>query len=1607
MTAGTTASGTAILGEVLEILRARGEGPGPARIAELLFARGSEEDLGPYAAADLATLAAAAHERLATRRLGRPKITVENPAAAGADGPLGAVTVIEILNDNMPFLVDSVMGELTDQGRGARLVLHPILTVRRDQEGRLLELKGAGPSLEGENRESLIHIHVERIATAQERDKVAKALDLALAEVRSAVSDWRSMLARVDRVIAAWRRDPPPLPVEEVSEALQFLEWLRDDNFTFLGVRDYTVTAVEGGHQVERLDETGLGVLRDPAVRVLRRGREAVNASGEMREFLRSTRALVVTKANLRSRVHRRVHMDYVGVKLWDAEGRLSGEMRLVGLFTSTAYTRSTRTIPYLRRKVERAIAEAGFEPASHSGKALMNVMESYPRDELFQLDDRTLFAFAMQIMALDEHPRVRVLARRDTFDRFVSVLAYVPRDRYSTEVRIRIGEHLERVYAGRVVNWQPAFPEGSLARVHFIVGRYGGKTPEVSQAELETAVAAIVRTWSDGLRSALAAARGPEAERLAAHWSDAFSAAYREAYDPATALADLATLERLGAERRIAIDFVRRPGEDARCIGLKLYSHADPVPLSDRVPVLENMGLRVIDERTYRIAPTEAPVAYLHDMTLERADGAAFERDDESDRRLEALFLAVWFGHAENDGFNALGLRAGLGWRQIAVVRAYARYLRQIRIPYSLDYISAALARVPAIAGRLAALVEARFDPSLPRGPGASEDREATLVAEIESALESVASLDDDTIVRRLMNAIRSTLRTNLWQLGADGQPHRTFAFKIDSRAVTDLPEPKPFREIWVYSPRVEGIHTRFGPVARGGLRWSDRPQDFRTEVLGLVKAQQVKNAVIVPAGAKGGFVPKHLRPGMARDAWMQEGTEAYRIFVGSLLTVTDNLAPDGTVLPPASVVRHEGDDPYLVVAADKGTATFSDTANGIALDHGFWLGDAFASGGSAGYDHKKMGITARGAFEAVKRHFREIDLDILTSPFTVAGVGDMSGDVFGNGMLLAETIRLVAAFDHRDIFLDPDPDPAASFAERKRLFDLPRSSWADYDATKISRGGGVYSRSAKAIDLAPEARALLGLVEERPTPQAVMRAILKLKVDLLWFGGIGTYVRGPEESDADVGDRANDAIRVTAVEVGARVIGEGANLGLTQRARIAFGLAGGRCNSDAIDNSAGVNSSDVEVNIKIALGRALRGGRLDLAARNRLLASMTDEVAGLVLANNYTQTLSISLTARRGMEDFGYQRRLMQGLERAGRLARAVEMLPDDAELARREKAATPLTRAEIGVLLAYAKMTLKESLIGTSVPDEPYLEAELFAYFPSAMREAHAEDIRAHRLRRDIITTRLANAMIDLGGATFVTRVADQTGAEAPEIARAFMAARDVFGLPALLHEIGALDAEIPGGVQLDLYGRVQDLAIGTTTWFLRNVDLAVGLDAVVARFRAGVADLGPRLAGLLTAGLDGLAAEAAAGLVASGVLEPLAGRIARLPAEGAVPDIVLVAERAGTDLTTAAGAVFALAERFRIDRLMALSRAVPVGDYYDGLALDRARGVLADAHRAIAVAALGTTGGLEAWLAARGADVDRTLAAVGEIAGGGTPSVSRFAVAAGLVADLARG
>ncbi|WP_099867027.1 NAD-glutamate dehydrogenase [Pararhizobium haloflavum] len=1561
----------------------------------VLFGRVAYDDLDAYDGSELAMVARHAHAEVNAFDGKSARISVVSPTDLSADGQ--QVSIISVTDRNMPFLYDSIVGEISAAYRTIFLAMHPILC--RGEDGGL-ELFSSSRPCPPSQRISHVQIHVP-VLSDEQGETLREKLKSILEQVHAAVGDWKPMLSRLDRTMTLLEEAPASGRKAERAEALAFLRWLRDDNFTFLGMREYVYSSEDGEGKVERAREKGLGILADPDIRVLRLGKDHVTTTPEILAFLEGPDSLIVTKANMRSMVHRRAYMDYIGVKLYGEDGTLAGELRIVGLFTSTAYTRSVADIPLLRMKVDAVVSRLGFDPESHSGKMLFNTLESYPRDDLFQTDVETLTAFSMQLNELADRPRVRVLPRIDRFDRFVSVIVYVPRDQYDSDVRERIGLALADHFDGHVSAYYPAFPEGNLARVHFIIGRAGGKTPRVAQDKLERHVRTIVTRWEDRF----------DLDRPLGTPMLHASEAYRERYTPSEAIADLADLQACNALGAIRIELSEsKDGETAR-LTLKIFHAFEPVALSRRVPLLENLGFNVISEQTFdlQVKPDKGPshLVVLHEMELEPADVASFDLAA-TGPLVEHAFLEAWHGRIDDDRFNRLVVSAGLTAEQVVVLRAYGRYMRQLGSSYSQDYIARVLNRYPALTRKLFELFRIRFDPDMALDQRTRRMETARKV--IAQALGDVTILEEDRILRRYENAILATLRTNYHQRDAAGDARPTLALKINPRALDSVPEPKPFREIFVYGAEVEGVHMRFGPVARGGLRWSDRPEDYRTEVLGLVKAQQVKNAVIVPVGAKGGFFPKRLPMSKGRDAVFDAGRDAYKTFIRTLLSVTDNIV-DGAIVPPDKTIRHDGDDPYFVVAADKGTATFSDTANAISQEHDFWLDDAFASGGSAGYDHKKMGITARGAWEAVKRHFREMDIDIQTTPFTVVGVGDMSGDVFGNGMLLSRQIRLLAAFDHRDIVIDPDPDPATSFKERKRLFGLGRSSWQDYNRDKLSPGGMVISRSEKSVKLTAAAAAAIGLDKSTASPPEIISAILKAPADLLWFGGIGTYVKAADESDADVGDRTNDGIRITAGEVGARVIGEGANLGVTQKGRIAYGLAGGRCNSDAIDNSAGVNSSDVEVNIKIALASAMKEGRLSRADRDKLLVSMTDEVAALVLRNNYLQSLAISLTERRGSQAAGELGQLMLRLEEEGRLDRKVETLPAPQVFAERYAAGKPLTRAEIGVLLSYAKIGLFDDLTASSLPADPYFETTLGSYFPRAMREGFDGDIANHRLRREIVATLLANDAINRGGPGFVSYFADASGALPANTIKAFVIARDGLQLNDDYDQIDALDTKLPGDVQNRLYQMVGDTLRGATGWALRSSAYNGDLKTSVTALRDAAKRLKPILKSLIPPFLKEEAEARLVMLLDAGVPDRLAKAAAMLPTLAHVPEMAEIAVSCDTDVEATARQYFAVTDAFRIGRIEAAARRIDTADHYTALALARNLDEISVARRAITSVALSRFGKeanpVEAWIRNDKLRISRVRGQILALAEGGDFNVARLTVAAGMMADLARG
>jgi len=1555
--------------------------------SRVLFAGAVAEEIAIYPAKDLAELAKGSLEFLRLRRPGRAKIRSINPAGAFAQQ-----TVIEIANDDMPFLVDSVLALLNERGHEIRLLLHPVLHIARDGTGKLVKLeeKPAADTM----RESFIHIHVERIADS-EHEAVEREIEAVLGDVRMAVLDWRAMRGRLKAAVAEYQSNPPPVPVDDLAESIAFLEWLLDNHFTFLGMREYRFEGGSKRGQLTAVQGSGLGILRKSETQVLRRGGELVSITPEIRAFLMQPVALIITKSDVRANVHRRAAMDYIGVKLFDPEAELAGELRIVGLFTSTAYTRSPSTIPLIRRKIEAVMQASGFNPSGHSGKALINVLETFPRDELFQIDRDTLSEMAHGILRLEERPRTRLFVRHDRFDRFVSAFAFIPRDRFNSDVRQRVGDIIAKAFRGRVVSFSPSFGESTLVRVHYIILRAPGPDPKPELKEFEAEVVEAVRNWDDRLQSELAQSQLAGA---AAKWRGAFPAGYRDVTTPKQSLKDIAELEALPRDGSVSVEFAQSRAEQFHEVNLRLYHHGEAIPLSNRLPILENMGFKAIEETTYDVSP-QGMKAVIHDVVLEAAiEGAAFGRRAEA---LQATFMAVWNGAAENDAFNALTLKQSIHWRDIALIRALARYLRQGATGFSAEYVAQTMVKHSAIAEQIVELFHARFSPEK-----ADDGRTHELSASIEEALQKVSVLDEDRIIRSYRNLVLSIQRTNFFQRRQEEHP--TISLKVDSRNVEGLPEPKPFAEIFVYSPEMEGIHLRFGRIARGGIRWSDRPEDFRTEILGLAKAQNVKNVVIVPVGAKGGFVPKKLPAGASREAIQAEGVRSYRSFISSLLDITDNLKGD-VVVPPQDVERRDGDDPYLVVAADKGTATFSDLANQISAEHGFWLDDAFASGGSAGYDHKKMAITARGAWEAVKRHFREMNVDIDTTEFTVMGIGDMSGDVFGNAMLLSPHIRLLAAFDHRDIFIDPDPKPAKSLEERKRLFGLPRSSWQDYDKSAISPGGGVFSRALKSIPLNDAIRKLSGLSGTAATPQQLMNALIKVPVDLLWLGGIGSFIKSSAEPNSEVGDRSNDAIRVNAAEVRARVIGEGANLGVTQRGRIEFARLGGRINTDAIDNSAGVNSSDMEVNIKIALGAAEQAGKLNRAERNRLLADMTEEVAALVLRNNYLQPLSLSLAVARGTEENSYALMLMHDLEKRGLLDRSLEALPQDAEVMARDARGEMLTRPEFAVLFAYAKIALKHDLLESNVPDDDYLSRELKRYFPKRMADNYGGEIEQHRLRREIVATMLANSIINRGGPGFVARLESETGATPAQIAAAFAVARDSFDFTHYNQAVDRLDNKIQNALQTRLYLEVQSLLRRAVQWFLRNTELGSGLNEIVSQFHKGIDELKGSLRDYLPQSAAQALDKRAEELKAAGLPHELAQAIASLGYLQRAPDIVQVANECRSSPALAAKVLYASAAQFELDLVIAQAGELVARDFFERLAINRTVDQVFLAHRGITRRALkeyeAAGDPWAAWVKAHYERVDKAVKTIGELMSEKPFDLAKLSVAQGLLSDLA--
>ncbi len=1542
--------------------------------------------------------AAMSHYRFAAQRpQGTASVRVFTPSVEENDWAADGHTVIEIVTDDMPFLVDSVTMSLTAQGLPIHVVIHPQLLVRRDVTGQLLEVcdgEDDAASVTSELvRESWMHIEVDREADQQGLDEVASHLTRILRDVREVVEDWKKMHEQALQIVSDLQKSPPPLSEAEITEGEALLSWLANDHFTFLGYREYQLQEVDDEDVLRALPGTGLGILRSDQDMSPSFGKlpPAVRAKAREKQLM------IITKANSRATVHRPAYLDYVGIKTFNDAGEVVGERRFLGLFSSAAYTESLTRIPMLADKARTLIDKAGFTPQSHSGKALMDILETYPRDELFQTPVDELLPVAEAVLHLRERRQLRFFVRRDTYGRYLSCLLYLPRDRYTTQVRERLQLILKEAMGAETIDYSARVSESVLARLHFVARAKQGETLlEFDQGELERKLADATRSWSDDLATALGQEFGEAAvSRLSRRYGDAFPEAYKEDFTAHVAATDIRRMEDVRSDS-VGLCLYTPPDAEPGVARFKVFRTGGPLSLSHVLPLLSAMGVEVVDERPYELARREGP-AWIYDFGLRRDK----PMPPDAQELFQDGFLATWSGRAESDGFSALVLEGSIPWRQVTILRAYAKYFRQCGTPFSQAYIEASLlANVP-IARLLVELFQVRFDPTY----DADRDADcAQLDKQITEALDEVASLDQDRILRSYLNAVKSTLRTNFYQHDADDNLKEAMALKLEPKSMPDLPEPRPQFEVFVYSPRVEGVHLRFGAVARGGLRWSDRREDFRTEILGLVKAQMVKNAVIVPVGAKGGFYCKQLpNPAVDRDAWLAEGIACYKTFISCLLDITDNLIA-GKTKPPPEVVRHDGDDSYLVVAADKGTATFSDIANSVSKDYGFWLGDAFASGGSVGYDHKAMGITARGAWVSVQRHFRERGIDCQNQDFTAVGIGDMSGDVFGNGMLLSRHTLLVAAFDHRDIFLDPYPDAETSYDERRRLFELPRSSWADYDKSLISEGGGVYSRTLKSIPISKEVAAALCLEKvTKMTPAELMRAILLAPVDLLWNGGIGTYVKAHTETNAEAGDKANDAIRVNGRELRCEAVGEGGNLGLTQLGRIEYALTGGRICTDFIDNSAGVDTSDHEVNIKILCDRLAQEGIMSQGEREELLTSMTDEVGTLVLHDNYAQNLALASAQAVARPLMHVHETWIRRLESQGLIDRAIEYLPTKKEFETRRAAGNALTAPELAVLMSYTKIVLAADLLEGSLPDDPFLRGDLFSYFPTQMRQAYRDQMNNHPLRREIIVTQVVNDLVNFAGITFFHRLSQETNATAEELTRAHLVCREVYAAHQLIDEINSLDNLVDAAVQTRMRLYVRTLIERASRWLVNNRRQPIDSEATVDHFNTQI----QRVTKALPDIVRGVEAEAFVArrdeLLEAGVPEHIAVEVAVLPPAYAALEIVEIARRDDVDAIDVARIHAVLGDRLGLTDLLELIVSLPRDDRWQTMARASLRDDLHAVHGALTAEVLASTVAgadpderVRAWEDAEGTLVGRAKQTLMEITADEQTDLARMSV-----------
>ncbi|WP_299018737.1 NAD-glutamate dehydrogenase [uncultured Photobacterium sp.] len=1434
-------------------------------------------------------------------------------------------TVVEIVTPDRPFLVDSVRMTLTRLGITSHLMLNGPYYFKRDDNGAISEACGK----EGDFQ-TLFHIEVDRLNEKDEMKALKQELEQVLQDVDLVVNDWQLMHQQMKEIVEELKVAELPVNDEHRKEAIAFLDWVTCHNFTFMGYHQYDLTPIEGDYELIPCEEKGLGLLgKSDKTRKMKLSELPESARIEARK----PELLILTKSNSKSKIHRPAYTDYIGIRRFDKDGNVIGEHRFIGLYASTAYHQTAMNIPLISNKMSRILDNSRYPAGSHSWKALNNLLETYPRDELIQASEKEMLDVGCGVVQMQDRDLLRLFVRRDPFGRFFSCMVYVTKERYNTELRSKTQEVLKESFGSdQHVEFTTFFSESPLARTHYIV-RVENNNFDVDVKAIEHNLVEAASSWDDRLSNSLIANFGEsEGTVLAKNYARAFPRSYKEEMLPGSAVADIEQLENLSEERKLGMLFYRPQEEavDSHYVKLKLFHRDEPIHLSDVMPMLENLGLRVIGESPYQVITASGTVFWILDFAMLHNACTGIDLSEARDRFQEA-FSAIWHNELESDGFNRLVLCAGLTGREITILRGYARYMRQVGFPFSQHYIEETLSGHSDLARDLVTLFALRFDAVKKH----SDKAELDLIGRLHKKLDHVESLDDDRIIRRYMEMIRATQRTNYYQLDENGKPKPWLSIKLRPSDIPDIPAPVPFFEIFVYAPDIEGVHLRGGKVARGGLRWSDRQEDFRTEILGLVKAQQVKNTVIVPVGAKGGFVCKRQPQMTTREEIWAEGQRCYKRFIQALLDVTDNIV-GGELIPPINVVRHDEDDPYLVVAADKGTATFSDLANSVSEDYNFWLGDAFASGGSNGYDHKQMGITARGGWESVKRHFREIGIDCQNTDFTCAGIGDMAGDVFGNGMLLSKHTRLVAAFNHIHIFIDPNPDAATSWKERDRLFKMPRSSWEDYDPSLISEGGGVFSRRSKSIKLTPQIQKLLGTRKQALPPNELIRLILKMEVDLLWNGGIGTYVKAESETDTDVGDRANDALRINGNDLRAKIVGEGGNLGMTQLGRVEFAKIGGLVNTDFIDNVGGVDCSDNEVNIKILLNSLVASGDLTHKQRNEVLEQMEDEVGEIVLDDAYCQSESISVTQQQQVQLLKEQIRFIHHLEREGKLDRALEYLPDDDTLAEREKSGVGLTRPELAVLVAYGKMVLKEDLVSDEIANDPYHNRLLPAYFPKALQQDYRAQMEQHPLKQELIATSLANQMSNEMGCNFVVRLREETGATVAEVSSAYAVGREVFSFDQFFQQIRALDNVVSASVQYEMLYRCRRMLRRVTRWILRNRDRKLGIEQQITFYQPILHKLRDSLESYLVTEEVQEHNEQAAVMVNEGVPAKLAHNISRLSSLYSALDIAQIAKELDKDIDFISRVYFVVGADLSLHWFLKQIHNQPVENHWQALA-----------------------------------------------------------------------